>query len=46
MKLENKVCIVTGASSGIGLEVALAFAKEGAKVVVGARRLDKLEELV
>lgn len=46
MKLENKVCIVTGASSGIGLEIALAYAKEGAKVVVGARRLEKLEELV
>ena len=46
MKLENKVCIVTGASSGIGREVALAFAKEGGKVVVGARRLERLEELV
>ncbi len=46
MKLENKVCIVTGASSGIGREVALAFAKEGAKVVVAARRLERLEELV
>lgn len=45
MKLENKVCIVTGASSGIGYEVALAYAKEGAKVVAGARRLEKLEEL-
>ncbi len=46
MKLENKVCIVTGASSGIGFEVALAYAKEGAKVVAGARRLEKLKELV
>lgn len=46
MKLENKVCIVTGASSGIGLEIALAFAKEGAKVVVAARRLEKLQALV
>lgn len=46
MKLENKVCIVTGASSGIGKEVAIAYAKEGAKVVACARRLEKLEELV
>ncbi len=45
MKLENKVCIITGASSGIGREIALAYAKEGAKVVAGARRLEKLEEL-
>lgn len=45
MRLENKVCIITGASSGIGREVALEYAREGAKVVVGARRLEKLEEL-
>lgn len=46
MRLENKVAIVTGASSGIGREVALAYAREGAKVVAGARRLERLEELV
>lgn len=46
MKLENKVCIVTGASSGIGREVALEYAREGAKVVIGARRVKMLEELV
>lgn len=36
--LENKVAIVTGASSGIGETTAIAFAKEGAAVVLGARR--------
>ncbi len=33
-RFENKVCLVTGASSGIGKATALSFAKEGAKVVV------------
>ena len=44
-KLEGKVCIVTGASSGIGKEIAKYFSKEGAKLILAARRLDKLNEL-
>ncbi|MDP9044960.1 MAG: 3-hydroxybutyrate dehydrogenase [Pseudomonadota bacterium] len=34
MKLKDKVCIVTGAASGIGKEIAVTFAREGAKVVI------------
>ncbi len=34
MKLNDKVCIVTGAASGIGKEIALTYAREGARVVI------------
>ena len=34
MKLKNKVCIITGSSRGIGAQIARAYAKEGAKVVL------------
>lgn len=43
--LENKVAIVTGANSGIGKTTAELFAKEGARVVLAARRLEKLMEV-
>lgn len=42
---ENKVIIVTGASSGIGLATARLFASMNAKVVMAARSLDKLEAI-
>lgn len=44
-KLSGKVAIVTGASSGIGKATAIALAKEGAKVAVAARRIEKLDKL-
>ncbi|MDX9888308.1 MAG: SDR family NAD(P)-dependent oxidoreductase [Anaerovoracaceae bacterium] len=45
MKLQDKVAIVTGASSGMGRDIAYLFAKEGATVYAVARRVDRLEEL-
>ena len=44
--IEGKVVVITGASSGIGEATARHLADQGAKVVLGARRLDRLETLV
>ena len=44
--LAGKVALMTGASSGIGRHLAKTLAAAGAKVIVAARRVDKLEELV
>ena len=40
MKLQDKVCIVTGAASGIGKEIALIYAREGGKIVIADLNLE------
>ena len=43
--LKGRVAVITGASSGLGKQMARAFAKQGADLVILARRVERLEEL-
>ena len=42
--LKGRVAAITGASSGLGKQMAMAFAKQGADLVIMARRIERLEE--
>ncbi len=44
--LENKICLVTGGSRGIGLEIARALLREGAKVIICGRKQDGLDSAI
>ena len=44
-ELKGRVAVITGASSGLGKQMTKAFAKQGADLVILARRLERLEEL-
>jgi len=43
--LHGRVAVVTGASSGLGLQMSMGFAKQGADLVIMARRIEKLEKV-
>lgn len=43
--VKDKVVVITGASSGIGEETVNLLSENGAKLVLGARRLDRLEKI-
>ncbi len=46
MKLKDRVAIITGGGTGIGKAISFAFIREGAKIVVAARNLSRLEDTV
>ncbi|MEM7445817.1 MAG: SDR family NAD(P)-dependent oxidoreductase, partial [Pseudomonadota bacterium] len=45
MRLEGRTIIITGASSGIGAAAARTFARDGANLVLGARRANLLQQI-
>ena len=45
MDFKNKVVLITGASSGIGKQTAIEFARHGSTIILVARRRNKLEEV-
>ncbi|HHV31639.1 MAG: SDR family oxidoreductase [Ruminococcaceae bacterium] len=44
-QLKGRVCVISGASSGLGAQMAKGFAEHGADVVIMARRMEKLEKV-
>lgn len=46
MKLQNKIAVITGGNSGIGLATAQSFIQEGAKVIIVGRNQQSLDEAV
>lgn len=43
--LKNNIAVISGASSGLGRQMSEAFARQGANLVLIARRIEKLEQV-